>query len=267
MSDIVTIRASSWSDLLDCPHRWEARHLLKVDAPTSGPAALGTALHASTAAFDLSRVTGSGLTVDDTAGVLVDELRRPAKPVHWGEDSPKKAEQIGLRLHSRYCREWSPRYEWRAVEMLTEPLDIEVKGIVIRLTGRMDRARIRKGAKGAGINDLKSGRRAVGRDGAAVTKGHAAQLGVYELLYEHTTGEPITEDAEIIGLQTTGSNPRIGTGTVLGAKARLLGDSAEPGLIEQGASILKSGIFHANPNSRLCSPKFCPRWSTCKFHD
>jgi hypothetical protein len=267
LSDPITIRASSWSELFDCAYRWEAKHLLGMTAPSSGPATLGTALHASTAAFDRSRIDGAGVTVTDTAAVLVDAIHHPEQPVDWGDVSPRKAEQVGLRLHARYCLEWSPRYDFTAFELSTTPMDINVDGAVIRLTGTLDRARIRKGEKGAGIVDLKSGARAVGRDGTAVTKGHGAQLGVYELLFEHTTGEAITQDAEIIGAKTSLSDPRIGSGVVSGAKSLLVGTEAQAGLLSHAALMLKSGMFPPNPKSQLCSEKFCPRWATCSFHD
>jgi len=267
MNDVVTIRASSWSTLMDCAHRFEAIHLLGMRGNNSGPAALGTAIHASTAAFDKGRLDGSGVTVTDTIGVLVDHIHSPEQPVDWGDVSPREAEAVGRRLHTRYCLEWSPRYEWAAVEMQTTPLDIDVNGVTIRLTGTMDRARVRKGIKGAGISDLKTGARAVGRDGFAVTKGHGSQLGVYEILYEHTTGQPITEAAEIIGAKTSLSDPRIGSGRVPGAKAMLLGEDGRPGLIEHAAAVLKSGLFMPNPKSQLCSEKFCPRWATCLYRD
>lgn len=265
MSDPITIRASSWSDLFDCPARWAARQLEGKSLPSSGPAILGTALHASTAAFDQSRVDGSGLTVTDAVGVLVDHLKNPEQPVDWGESSPRHAEQIGVRLHVRYCREWSPRYEWQSVEMQCEPLDIEVNDVTIRLTGRMDRARVRSGGKGAGIVDLKSGARAVSKDGRAETKGHKLQIAVYELLAEHN-GIDITETGEIVGLKTKG-DPAIGRAEVSGTRQALLGSEHAPGAIEHAAQMLKSGTFIGNPRSALCSAKYCPAFAGCRWRD
>ena len=265
MTDPVRVRASSWGELLDCAHRWEAKHLLGMTMPTSSAGALGTALHKSTATFDKSRMSGTGLTVNETAAVLVDSLANPEYEVTW--DEPKRdLEKIGLTLHTDYCRNWSPKFEFVGVEMETKPLDIDVGGFVIRLTGTMDRARAHKTAKGFGIDDVKSGKRAVDKDGKADTKSHGAQLGVYELLFEHTTGETVTEPANIIGMRT-GNNPTIGMGQIVGAKQQIIGWPGEPGLLEMGAHLLKAGIFPPNPRSQLCSPKFCPRWNSCRFHD
>lgn len=264
-----TIRASSFGDFLDCAYRWEARHLLGMSSPSSGAARLGTAIHASTAAFDQGKIDGSKLTATDTAGVLVDTLRDQQEPVDWRNEDMTigDAERIGLTLHTRYCLDVSPRYDFTAVEMETSPLSIEVEaGTIITLTGKMDRARVKRGMKGAGIADLKSGKRAVGKDGRASVSGHAAQVGVYELLYEHNTGERITEPAEIIGLKTS-QQPVVGVGVIHGAKSRLIGRDGDPGLLEMAARMMKAGLFPPNPRSALCSERYCVRFHSCKFHD
>jgi len=262
---IYRARASSLGRLFDCAHAWEGANLLEIRRPGGIRALLGTAIHASTAAFDRSRIEGAGLTADDTAGVLVDTLRHPEAEVDLSDDSlaPDAAEQIGLSLHARYCIEVSPRYQWEAVELETTPLQIDCGGVVVELTGTLDRCRMRPGG-GRSIADIKTGARAV-EQGRAKTHGHAAQLGCYELLYEHTTGLPITAPAEVIGMKTSGK-PEIATGEIVGAKALLLGWDDQPGLIQVAAEMFRSGMFPPNPQSSLCSPKYCPRWATCKYH-
>jgi hypothetical protein len=263
----ATIRASAWGELFDCAYRYEGRHMLGMRMPASSAAVLGTAIHASTAAFDQSRVDGSELTVHDTADILVDKLTNPEDDVVWEE--PRQAlEKIGLALHNDYCRNWSPRYEYVAVELTAKPLDVEVDGFVVRLTGTLDRARAAKneGGTGYGIKDVKTGKRAVDKDGVANTQYHGAQVGVYELLFEHTTGLQITEPAEIIGMKTAGDFA-IGTGRIPNAKRQIIGWPDQPGLLEMGARMLKAGLFPPNPRSQLCSPKFCPRWASCAYHD
>jgi hypothetical protein len=264
----ITIRASAWGGLFDCAYRFEGIHLLGMRNVVGLRAALGTAIHAGTAAFDSSRITGAGLTADDAAGVMVEKLRDPENEFDPARDdlSVGDAERIGIALTAKYCTEWSPRFEFAAVEMETKPLDINCGGgVIVRLTGTMDRARIRKGSQGVGIADLKSGSAAV-QKGAAVTKGHAAQVGTYELLYEHTTGESITDDAEIIGLKTKGT-PEIATGTIKNAKRVMVGTDDHPGLIEFAAEMFRSGRFYPNPCSLLCGEKYCPRYGSCNFHD
>ncbi len=264
----ITVRASSWGALFDCSYRWEGIFLLGMRNVVGLRAALGTAIHAGTAAFDQSRLDGSGVSADDAAGVFVDKLHDPENEFDPARDdlSVKEAERVGLSLLTQYCLEVSPRYNFVAVEMETKPLDIDCGGgTVVRLTGTMDRARIRRSAIGVGIADLKSGSAAV-QKGAAVTKGHGPQIGTYELLYEHSTGEPINDSAEIIGLKTKGTL-EIGTATIRNAKRVMLGTESAPGLIEFAADMFKSGRFYPNPKSLLCSEKYCPRFGSCHFHD
>ena len=264
----ITVRASSWAGLFDCAYRWEGIHIQGLRNVVGLRAALGTAIHAGTAVFDQARVSGESVSADDAAGVLIDKLRDPENEFDPARDdlSMPEAERVGVTLLAKYCVEVSPRYRFLAVEMETTPLDIDCGGgVVVRLTGTMDRARIRKSDDGIGIADLKSGAAAV-QNGVAVTKGHGPQIGTYELLFEHTTGEAITADGEIIGLKTKG-RAEIGTGTIANGKRVMVGTEDQPGLIEFAAEMFKSGRFYPNPKSLLCSEKYCPRHATCHFHD
>lgn len=264
----LTVRASSWAGLFDCAYRWEGIYIVGMKNVVGLRAKLGTSIHAGTAVFDQARISGETVTADDAAGVLVDTLRKDDEYVDMSRDdlTLNEAEKVGIALLSRYCFDVSPRYNFVAVEMETKPLEIDCGGgVVVRLTGTMDRARIRKAEHGVGIADLKSGAAAV-QKGVAVTKGHGPQIGTYELLYEHTTGEQITDDAEIIGLKTKGA-PEIGVATIANARRVMVGTEDTPGLIEFAADMFKRGRFYPNPKSLLCSEKYCPRFATCHFHD
>ncbi len=270
MSESFRVRASSWGSLFDCAHRWEGEQLLGIRGKSSPRALLGNAIHASTAAFDQGRIEHAGLTPDDTAGLLVDTLRDPGRDVDWTDAdlTMREAERIGLTLHVKYCVEVSPRFEFVSVELETVPLTIDCgHDVQIQLTGTLDRSRARRShdGRGIGISDLKTGKMAV-QKGQVKTKGFAAQLGTYELLYEHSTGVAITEPGEIIGLKTAGA-AEIGTGQIVGAKALMIGDGESPGLIEYAAVMFRTGLFPPNPQSQLCSEKFCARWATCRYHD
>jgi hypothetical protein len=265
MSELA-VRASSWGEIFDCGYRWEGKNLLGMRLPAGLRTVLGSAIHAATAAFDQSVIDGSGVTVDDAAGVLVDKLRDPGEECDFSRDdlTPKEAESIGITLLSRYCREWSPRFEFRYVEMATTPLTIDCGGgVVIRLTGTMDRARVYADSGSVGIKDLKSGARAVEKGGAK-TRGHAAQIGTYELLYEHTTGERPTAPAGIIGLKTSGK-PEIATGEITGARELMVGTDDHKGLIEFAAIMFRTGLFTPNPSSILCGERYCPRYGVCRY--
>lgn len=264
MNDVFAIRASSLAELFDCPARFEAKHILKMRNPTSGAAQLGTAVHAGTAVFDQSVIDGSGITIDEAAGAVVDAIHKPAFDVAWDEDlQPKTAEKIALALHTKYCSEIAPTQKYVGVEVTCERLEISDLGIA--LTGTTDRIRQLPDGR-YGISDLKTGARAVGSDGRASTSGHAAQMGVYELLAEQALGEIISAPAEIIGMQTAKTTQKVGTGEIENAKAALIGDEESPGLLEHAANVIHSGMFYPNSKSMLCSKKYCPRWDRCKAH-
>jgi len=258
---MINIRASSLGEIFDCPARWEAKNLLNIRHPSNGKAQLGTAIHAGTAAYDQAALDGSPITVDAAAGELVSVLHSTDYEVDWSEDSPKDAEKVGLILLTKYCAEIAPLQDYVGVEVKCEQLEITDLGI--SLSGTTDR--IRRVGDELGISDLKSGGRAVGSDGKAVTAGHGAQLAVYELLAETQSGNPLTLPAQIVGLQTAKTTARVGFGEIPNVRAALIGTEDEPGLLHHAAGIIHSGRFYGNPKSMLCSPKFCPKHPTCKF--
>lgn len=257
----VRIRASSLADLFDCPARFEAKHLLKMRGPSSGKALLGTAIHAGTAAFDQAVMDGSPISVDDACDPLVQALLHPEYDVDWGDDKPKDAEAVGIKLLAKYCREVAPLQQYAAIEVRCD--DLEITDIGVTLTGTADRIRVVDDE--FGLADLKSGGRAVGADGKAVTSGHGAQLAVYELLAENTFKKAMTLPAQIIGLQTSKSSPKVGLGEIPNVREMLIGTEEDPGLLHHAARIIHSGSFFGNAKSMLCSSKFCPRYTTCKY--
>lgn len=264
MRTIIPIRASSLAELFDCPARWEAKHILGMRGPRSAAAQLGTAVHAGTALFDQSHLPGgTPLSADDAAGAVVDAIHKPEEEVDWEETAPRDAERIALALHTRYCGEIAPQQVYRGVEVKCESLELPDLGIA--LTGTTDRVREVGGS--LGITDLKTGGRAVGADGRAVTQGHAVQLGVYELLAEHAMGLHITAPAQIVGMNTgkTPAAQRVGTGEVPNARAALIGTEESPGLLEHASRLIHSGAFYGNSKRFLCSAKYCPRHPVCTF--
>lgn len=264
MPNLISIRASSLAELFDCPARWSAKHIDGLRMPSSAASQLGTAVHAGTAVFDASRLPGNTpVTADDAAGAVVDAIYKPEHEVDWDDEKPQDAEKIALALHSKYCAEIAPKQEYAGVEVECERL--ELSDLRIALTGTTDR--VRRVGDGLGISDLKTGKTAVSADGTVKTAGHAFQLGVYELLAQAATGQPITGDAQIIGLNTgkTPAAQRAGIGVVSGAKDVLLGDGEKPGVLEHAARLIHSGDFFGNPRSMLCSEKFCPAFQICRF--
>jgi hypothetical protein len=261
---MITIRASAISDFMDCAARAEAKHLLGMRTPKSAAATIGTALHRSTAVYDASLIDNAGVTVSEAAAAAVDAIHKPDDDVLWEDDSPQDAEDAALALHTLYCTQIAPTQDYAAVEVTCEKL--EISDLDIALQGTTDR--VRKTEDGYAISDLKSGKRAVNADGTVETKGHAWQLGVYELLAERASGLPITEPARIVGLQVakTEKGRRVAVShPVAGARDVLVGEPDSPGVLEIVAKMIHSGVFPGNPRSMLCHPKYCPIYNRCKF--
>lgn len=231
------------------------------------PAVLGKAIHASTAVFDQSIIDGDEITIDESAGAAVDIIHRPNEDTAFDDDGkPDVLEKIAIALHKKYCKEISPKQAYVGVELRCERLEITDLGIALQ--GTTDRVRIVSALSvGHGIADLKSGKSAVSADGSVSTKGHTYQLGVYELLAEAVSGIPITEDAQIVGLNTakTEKAQRVGTGTVAGARQVLLGSNGTPGVLETASRIVHAGVFWGNPRSMMCHENYCPIYKFCHY--
>lgn len=263
----ITVRASSWGSLFDCAHRWEGEHLLGMKKPSGLRAQLGTAIHASTATFDQAALAKEAISAYDASEVFVKTLRDPEHEVDYSQDelTVNDAEKIGLVLHSKYCTEIAPTMNYQSVEMPLTPMLIDCgSDTFVRLTGTMDRARVVKSANGKVINDLKTGARAIA-NGVVSIQGRSAQVGTYQILSEHTDGEP-TVGGQITGLQTTKAG-HVGVSRVFDAKKIMLGNDREKGLIEYAAIMFRTGLFPPNPQSQLCSEKYCSRWATCLYHE
>jgi len=267
MKEIFQVRASAFGGLFDCGYRFEWETLMRKHKASSLRAWLGTSIHASTAAFDQAKLAGAPITADQAADVFQEMLWNPSEEVEFKDPklSMKQAEVIGLTLHARYCAEIAPMMNFESVEMTLKPLDVETEGVIIRLTGTMDRARVvRTATRRKVIADLKTGGRLIS-EGEVVVKARAPQLGIYQLLSEYTDGEQ-TDGAQIMALQTS-STSQVGVSRVFDAKRHLVGTDTQPGLLEMAGKMFKIGLFPPNPSSALCDKKYCGRWEVCKFHE
>lgn len=261
---ILKIRASSLGEIFDCPARWEAKYINNMYMPTNTKALLGTAVHAGAAMYDQSQLDNTGITIDEAKSAVVDVIQNPSEEVIWEDESPAAIENIALALHDNYCTKLAPQFNYKTVEVKCDSLIIEDLGI--ELTGTTDR--IFENDNGElGIADIKTGKSAVAADGEVATKGHAYQLGVYELLAEHASGVPINAPAKIIALNTakTLKSQRIAIAEVSGAREVLLGDEDSPGVLKIASDLIHGGTFYGNPKSMLCHKNYCPIYNTCKF--
>ncbi|MBP6018766.1 MAG: PD-(D/E)XK nuclease family protein [Burkholderiaceae bacterium] len=264
MRSIVKIRASSLSDLFDCPKRWHARNILKLRTPSSPAARLGHSIHAGTEAFDSARLAGSPITADEAAGVLVDRLYGTDEDIDWEDVDPRSLEGIGLSLHTQYCQDIAPQMTYTAVELPCR--DLTLTDLRLTLTGTIDRVYENQNGE-LGITDIKTGATAVSADYTVKTGAHVAQMGMYTLLAERTLEQEVTAPAVIVGMQTgkTIKAQRVAMGAINDPKSILVGDEYSDGLLGNAAKIIHSGAFYGNPRSMLCSAKFCPAFSSCKY--
>jgi len=145
-----------------------------------------------------------------------------------------------------------------------------VDGVEIELTGTLDRVysecdwidhtSINVATNPTGILDVKTGANAC----AQKTGKHKAQIGVYELLAEHTLGERVNLPGLIAQLQTSYTSD-VDVKQVFDAKDALLGTENQIGLLQHIARMLKTGDWYGNSSSWLCSDKYCPLYSNCIF--
>ena len=264
MFNIIKIRASSLGELFDCPARWASKYIYGMSMPTNTKALLGTAVHASTAVYDQSKLDSSGISIEESKAAAVDAIYKPEEDVIWDDATASEIESIALSLHSKYCNLIAPQYEYKAVEVKCDSLILTDLGL--ELTGTTDRVYIDRNGF-YGIGDVKTGKSAVGADGVVATKGHGYQMGVYELLAEHGGGLPIDAPAQIFGLNTakTDKAQRIGIGSISGARDILLGDDTSVGVLQEASRLIHSGIYIGNPKSMMCHKNYCPNYGNCKF--
>lgn len=264
------LRASSLPDLLDCPARWEAVHLLGRRKESSSRAILGQCIHDATAFYD----TETGLLQHNADTALAASVERfhekfSSRKSEWKSDKKNtlpfsKADKIGHQLVTLYALEISPNFHWSAVELTFQDYPVQVGSHVLLLTGTCDR--IYQTPAGHGLLDLKSGKSRVSSDGEVKVAGDKPQLGIYELLAESKLGLPITEPALVAGLDTEKGTAAISE-PIPGARDLVAGTAERPGLLQAVASYLESGIFPPNPKSQLCSEQYCSNYAHCLAHN
>lgn len=264
----INIRASAFSTLFDCPHRYEGEQIMKMgQGRTSGRAWLGTAVHHATAIFDTAAMEQKPLRAGDAVDAFVDKLKNPDCDVFWHEYNFKAddAINVGAQLTNTYCLDISPKINWTAVEMKCEPLEVRMENdVIIRLVGSLDR--LRSVGDRSGLVDIKTGGGVI-KDGQVDVAKHIPQLGVYELLEsmaERALGFKIDLPAQIIALPTKGEPvPMIGE---VNKPTRILtGDGTRKGLLQMAADMIDRENFYGNTRSPLCSKTWCPRFDTCWY--
>lgn len=259
------ISGSMFASFFSCPLRWSKIHLDGQFLPSTAPAAIGTAVHKSTATYDASRLEDNKarwLTIDDSAEEILQHFRDPGDEIDWGDMRLEQAVERAVGVHMRYCADIAPAHTYTHVENTFQamPIDctVDEQSIRLDLRGTVDRVFMRDGKYG--VADLKTGAAALNQNSGK----HKAQLGAYELLAEYNLGILVEESGELIKLQTS-ANFRVGVDNVSNAREALLGNEEDPGMLIHMARALKSGDFYGNPNSWLCTEKYCPHFNKCIY--
>lgn len=261
--DKVSIRASGFAELFDCPARWEAKHIKKIYSPSTGASQRGTAIHLGTAVFDEGRIAGNTVSVDEAVEIMHDAIYDPDLDVDWSDITRDEAFQTSISPVAKYCLDISPQFEFEAVELRCESVEIQTDDITLRLTGAIDR--IYKKPEGMGVADIKTGNRIINADGEIDAKPHKIQLSVYRLLASLQLSDPMDLPSLVFGIKPDAIEASAGIAESNASIEYLTGKTGQPGMLEYAAGILKTGNFYGNSKSYLCDKKYCPIFNQCQF--
>ena len=267
--EIVRIRASSLASLFDCPARFEAVQIKKITMPRNPKNLIGNAVHHACAAFDACKLAGNSILINDAANLSEQYINDVKDEVDWGDSDIKTTIAKAKKLVQVYCVKIAPMYEFVMVEPEDlKPVQIDFEDIILILSGTPDRAYITIDGLYGGA-DLKTGISVVDANNQVETAKHLAQAAIYTLLIEENYDIELTEPFHILGLGTSGDEPRTGIGIMPGnLREYLFGNSLDDkpeGILNLAARLLKAGIFYGNPRSMMCHEQYCPIYRTCKF--
>ncbi|MGP1715562.1 MAG: PD-(D/E)XK nuclease family protein [Methylophilus sp.] len=277
---VIWLRASSLKELFDCPYRWEANNTNSgIPAiPTSIKGHTGTAVHKATEIYDKNYL---GRYAPATPN---DELlQRALASFKVAFDNPKFAikdatakeigdmRNIGTKLVARYINEIAPTVSYSNIELKCKPMEIDVGGVILSLTGTIDRLYIPDAnPMSRGVLDVKTGVQAVNAQNIVEVVAHKPQLGIYEIMGENTINKkgniviPVNAPARVVGMQTNGK-ARVAIGETMSSRDILIGTQHEAGMLQNAGRILEHKIFHGNPSSMMCNPDYCRRYKTCRY--
>ncbi len=267
---MITIRASSLPTWEDCPRRWIAtqrRHDLLAagyalgDRPPSIGAHVGTGAHAAVATSWMG-VMSAGRWADledaDAAGIEALRARSQDDGVSWDDTTPdlNAAEHAVRKITRAYRDDIQPGH----IPVLVEAeLRCRV-GEGFELVGHTDLVKSRSTRYDAAVrqlDDLKTG---------VQMPSPGAQLGGYDLLLD-ASGEPIERATMtyVRRVRKAAEQPRPMTVRFERAVIRRQARRATIEIVDTTRRFQLSGDimeFRANPQSRLCGPRYCPAFNS-----
>jgi hypothetical protein len=279
MAEPTIVRASSLSGYPDCPRRAAAK-VFRADVEAAGyelrplpgsvGAAVGTAVHAG-AAMMLHEKAASGDLAPESAATdcAAEQVRETAlaEGLNYDRETATLNEAVtqAVRMTRAYRRVIAPGVEPVLVE---ERLEAQVSPSVV-LSGQSDVIAREPGR----VRDLKTGK---------IRGNHKPQLGAYALLARSNGIDvDVKEVAEDFVRRVATARPQPEPQTFLHDLAAA--ETAAVSIlrhIEGDITAFRNGdlarhllpgdpwAFPANPNSKLCSEKWCPAWGTafCREH-
>ena len=261
--ETISVRASGLSELFDCPARWKAKHIDKIRSPSSGKAQRGTAIHLGTAIYDEGRIAGNTVSLEEVIEITHDAIFDRDLDVHWNDITQKFAFETSIPSLAKYCLEISPQFEFAAVELHCEAVEVQCDGIVLRLTGTTDRVYTVNGQYG--IGDIKTGDRIIDGEGILDPAPHKLQLSVYTLLASLQMYVDMTAPSLIYGIKPGKVEAQAAIAESTASIDYLTGTPDQKGMLEYAAAIIKSGNFYGNNKSFICNKNYCPVFNQCKF--
>lgn len=261
----ITIRASSTPMYTDCSRRTMARMVPNQVAdwgykindilPHIG-AVVGTASHAGAAQLLTEKMaTGEVRVTDETKDRVEEAFKKEAEHgVEWDEITPRT--DVGLSQAGRIVATYA-----RTVAAKVTPIAVEQQLSLTTIKGNTVQGRVDLTTEA--VRDLKTGK---------FQNANIAQYGTYSLLIRGNGGSVayVAEDYfKRVAMKDMQPAP---VETIYDVKVAEAAAGAIIRRIERDyEAFMESGDpaeFTANPNSILCSPKFCRAWGTdfCKEH-
>lgn len=270
----IVIRASSIEPMADCLRRGAARAFRAIiendfgyalrDTPQSITGPIGTAVHAAGAYALQQRMDGRAPTWPSTleAGIasLATDIEERGEIV-WDPSAPNRnlAEKQVRRLAHELFVGVVPQLHPIAVE---DRMEVEyAPGVTI--SGTLDYFCVEHGLDGMHLHDLKT---------SAKASFFVRQTGTYSLI-RRSHGQDVAK-ASIIWLPRTPLNKPQPAARFIPVDLELA-ERAALRMIEDIVAKLRAFqetgdplVFHANPVSKLCSPRWCPAFGTafCREH-
>lgn len=255
----MRIRPSTVKDFLDCPFKWAKRHLEGVQSLTNHKAAIGTGVHASAeqfweeviAAQDPDKYNISAM-IDRGVAALDEEIERG---VDFGDEGDNRDTAIKLISNGAIAFADDIGCFTPFPDEVEAYYEVEIDHwLVTSLGGTIDyRA-------GGTVGDIKTSSR------KPTPSSYVIQQSIYTYLVE-ANGIPVTSNiiqGITLGKTKTEGNTMALTPNVPQAKFAVNSILDRLDVVQLDTVPLHV-LFPGNPNTYLCSDKWCPNYKTCPF--